>query len=198
MRIFSYVVARDYGFAPNPFHGFCTLATCKPQIRKHANVGDYIVGITPRDMGNKICYVMEVGSKVSFDEYWEGEQYQAKKPRLNMSYKYSFGDNIYHRKSDGTWHQENSHHTNEDGSPIQENIDADTGTTDNVLIGSNFSYWGKDAVDLPPEFNALIVARAHKCEFSREFVDSFLVWYRGQIKGQISTPERWTKRGTFI
>lgn len=28
MRCFSYIVARDYGFAPNPFHGFCTLANC--------------------------------------------------------------------------------------------------------------------------------------------------------------------------
>ena len=31
MRLHSYVVARDYGFAPNPFLGVCTLATCKPK-----------------------------------------------------------------------------------------------------------------------------------------------------------------------
>ena len=29
MRIYAYVVTHDNGFAPNPFHGFCTLATCK-------------------------------------------------------------------------------------------------------------------------------------------------------------------------
>ncbi|WP_225761747.1 hypothetical protein [Acinetobacter sp. Marseille-P8610] len=34
MKIFSYVVSRDFGFAPNPFFNFCTLATCKPKIRK--------------------------------------------------------------------------------------------------------------------------------------------------------------------
>ncbi|EMI6703231.1 hypothetical protein V2E99_005744, partial [Pseudomonas aeruginosa] len=83
MRLFSYVVARDYGFAPNPFHGYCTLATCKPQIRKHADVGDYIVGITPRASGNNICYVMEVTSKITFDEYWSGGRYQVKKPSFN-------------------------------------------------------------------------------------------------------------------
>lgn len=197
MRLFSYVVARDYGFAPNPFHGFCTLATCKPQIRKHALVGDYVVGITPKESGNKICYVMEVTSKVSFDEYWGGERFQIKKPCFNMSYKYSVGDNIYYRRPDGTWHQENSHHTHEDGRPIQENIDADTHTTDQVLISDNFSYWGKDAIQLPPEFSALIVARAHKCDFSREFVERFLIWYRSQKRGQISIPERWMHRGTF-
>ena len=42
--LFSYVVRYDSGFAPNPFHGFCTLATCKPGIRAHANVGDWVVG----------------------------------------------------------------------------------------------------------------------------------------------------------
>ena len=37
-------MTRDYGFAPNPFFGFCTLANCKPKIRKSANVGDWIIG----------------------------------------------------------------------------------------------------------------------------------------------------------
>ena len=32
-RIYSYVVRYDSGFAPNPFYGYCTLATCKPDIR---------------------------------------------------------------------------------------------------------------------------------------------------------------------
>ena len=35
-RLFSYVVRYDYGFAPNPFEGCCTIATCKPQIRRAA------------------------------------------------------------------------------------------------------------------------------------------------------------------
>jgi len=40
-ELHSYVVARDYGFAPNPFFGFCTLATCKPRLRSVAQVGDW-------------------------------------------------------------------------------------------------------------------------------------------------------------
>ena len=44
MKLFSYVVARDYGFAPNPFFSTCTLATCKPKIRRTASVGDWIIG----------------------------------------------------------------------------------------------------------------------------------------------------------
>lgn len=198
MKIYSYIVARDYGFAPNPFHGICTLATCKPKIRKSASVGDYVVGLTPRGSGNKICYVMLVGSKMSFDQYWDSSYCQIKKPSFNKSYKYSVGDNIYHKKLDGSWHQENSHHTHEDGSPIQENIDADTGTTDQVLLGDVFSYWGKSALDLPPQFSALKVTRGHKNDFSQRFVEGFVLWFNKIPKGVLGTPERWTHKRTFL
>lgn len=33
MRLFADKHAHDIGFTPNPFHGVCTLATCKPRIR---------------------------------------------------------------------------------------------------------------------------------------------------------------------
>lgn len=32
--VYEYVMTSDSGFAPNPFHGACTLACCKPKIRK--------------------------------------------------------------------------------------------------------------------------------------------------------------------
>ena len=32
--VYEYVMTSDSGFAPNPFHGTCTLACCKPKIRK--------------------------------------------------------------------------------------------------------------------------------------------------------------------
>lgn len=44
MNLYSYVITRDYGFAPNPFWGICSLATCKPQIRQRALKGDWIAG----------------------------------------------------------------------------------------------------------------------------------------------------------
>ena len=39
MYLYSYVITRDYGFAPNPFWNICSLATCKPQIRERALIG---------------------------------------------------------------------------------------------------------------------------------------------------------------
>ncbi len=62
MRLHSYVVARDYGFAPNPFFGVCTLATCKPKIRSVAEVGDWVVGTGSKRRGRDkhIVYAMRV------------------------------------------------------------------------------------------------------------------------------------------
>lgn len=46
MNCFRYKIEHDYGFAPNPFHGTLSLATCKGPIRQNKNlkVGDWIVG----------------------------------------------------------------------------------------------------------------------------------------------------------
>jgi len=60
MSVFSYIVTHDSGFAPNPFWGFCTLACCKPMIRKTAVRGDWIVELSPKKLGNRLVFVMEV------------------------------------------------------------------------------------------------------------------------------------------
>ena len=39
MTLYSYIVAYDGGSAPNPFHEFCTLAICKPGMRRTAEKG---------------------------------------------------------------------------------------------------------------------------------------------------------------
>jgi len=78
-KLFSYVVDHDYGFAPNPFGGFCTLAKCKYGTKKRnivelAEVGDWIAGTGGVDMrksaghGNLI-YAMRVDEIISLDEY---------------------------------------------------------------------------------------------------------------------------------
>ena len=38
----AYKMTHDTGFAPNPFHGYLTLATCKLGIRLKAKVGEWI------------------------------------------------------------------------------------------------------------------------------------------------------------
>ena len=93
-----YVVDRDFGFAPNPFHGYCTLATCKPGIRKGAEVGDWVIGIGGSRLNatGRCIFAMRVGRKITFNEYWENLEYLDKKPIRIGSRRMMVGDNIYH------------------------------------------------------------------------------------------------------
>ena len=93
-KSYSYVVARDYGFAPNPFNGILTLAACKPVIRKGADVGSFVIGFTNKENGNKLLYMMKVSEVCTFDQYWKDSRFLCKRPTMNGSLKSMYGDNI--------------------------------------------------------------------------------------------------------
>ena len=160
MRGFSYVVARDFGFAPNPFDGVCTLATCKQQIRDSAAVGDWVIGTGSARFGltAKLVFAMEISKRLTFNAYWNDERFATKKPVMNGSLKKMYGDNIYRRQENGGWEQANSHHSLEDGRPNAHNVDRDT-SADAVLIANHFYYFGKSAVDIPKLLARRIVKR---------------------------------------
>lgn len=149
--LFIYVVRRDFGFAPNPFHGVCTLATCKPDIRKSAQVGDWVMGVGgARLKATGTClYLMKITEMTTFDEYWVDSRFRLKRPLRNGSSLMMVGDNIYHRNVEGIWLQEDSHHSNPDGSSNMTNLKTDT-RSHNVLISTHFYYFGSRAphVDL--------------------------------------------------
>ena len=150
--VYLYVVARDFGFAPNPFHGCCTLATCKPVIRRTATIGDWVLGMggTRLNATGRCIFAMQVTKKISFDEYWTDPAYAEKKPVRNGSKKMLVGDNIYHRDSpEAAWQQEDSHHSSDDGTADVYNVEQDT-SSNNVLISDQFLYFGENAPVVPP------------------------------------------------
>lgn len=156
---FSYVLTRDFGFAPNPFNGICTLATCKPRIRKAAKVGDWIFGTSSAKGGKRssLIYAMKVTGKMTFNEYWNDPQFETKKPVMNGSFKKMYGDNIYHY--DGTeWTQADSHHSLEDGSPNMKNVKKDT-SVDAALISHEFYYFGAQSLMIPDELMEHVVKK---------------------------------------
>lgn len=179
-RVYFYVVARDFGFAPNPFHGVCTLATCKPTIRRTARVGDWVVGMggTKLNAVGRCIYAMQVTNARTFEKYWEDLEFRAKRPVRNGSRKTIVGDNIYHRSpSSRKWQQEDSHHSKIDGSPDPHNIEHDT-QTNRVLISSHFYYWGKAAPLVPDEILRDLGFRngiGHRV-FSHQKAEPFLSW----------------------
>jgi hypothetical protein len=78
MKLYSYVMTVDDGFAPNPTGGICTLAYCMRRMRRTVQVGDYVIGLA----GNKyrkrrgvewpaypIIYAMRVTDVIGFDEF---------------------------------------------------------------------------------------------------------------------------------
>ena len=97
--LYIYVVVRDFGFAPNPFHGYCSLATCKPGIRKVAQIGDWVMGVGGGRLQatGRCIYLMKVSEILNFDKYWSDKRFRVKKPVRNGSPVMMVGDNIYHR-----------------------------------------------------------------------------------------------------
>ncbi|KEQ55317.1 hypothetical protein [Sphingobium chlorophenolicum] len=155
-RLFSYVVRYDSGFAPNPFYGYCTLATCKPTIRKAAAINDWIVGTgsanKARNRGTRIVHAMKVTETTDFRSYWGDPRFTRKRPLRRGSRKQSCGDNIYFRSDDDSrWLQMDSFHTNPDGSLRPEHVNRDTGT-DRVLISNDYYYFGGEGPHIPAQF----------------------------------------------
>lgn len=144
MRLYSYVVRFDSGFAPNPFYGWCTLATCMRKIRATAQVGDWIVGTGSQQVGRggHLVYAMRVTGTMSFRDYDADPRFQAKKPFRRGSRKQSCGDNIYYRDlADRHWLQRDSFHTAANGAPVAKHIAHDTGV-DRILVSDHFVYFG--------------------------------------------------------
>lgn len=204
MKLYSYVVARDYGFAPNPFHGTCTLATCKPSIRRHASAGDWIIGTGSANynLTGHLVFAMKVTEAVSFDEYWADSRFEIKKPNLAGSLKQAFGDNIYRREGDDDWAQLDSHHSLGDGSPNPTNIAHDT-QANRVLLSHHYAYFGSKAPELPQALRAhgtedVCAARGYKVNFSEALVQQFIVWFEQLgVSGQKGKPSEWLNRGAL-
>jgi hypothetical protein len=65
-----------------------TLAICKPVIRRTAIEGDWIIGISPKEDGHKLCYAAQVTCRIPGQRYYTKEMFRKR------------GDSIY--SFDGT------------------------------------------------------------------------------------------------
>lgn len=157
MNCFRYKLEHDYGFAPNPFHGFLTLATCKGGIRKNKNlqIGDWIIGLGSVSMKNihHLIYAMKVEEKLTFDQYWNDPRFECKRPVLNGSLIQMYGDNVYHTDPNtGYVIQENCAHSKKNGKANMGHYKRDI-SGKNVLLSSHFYYFGDCAPLIPDQFN---------------------------------------------
>lgn len=180
-KLFSYRIRYDGGSAPNPFWGLCTLAICKPVIRRSAEVGDWIVGtgssLAPMgDISDKVVYTMRVTRKMTMEEYDAFTQLElhhkiplmtSADPRRRSGdsiYDYSIrkGADPYPRQRPGV-HNEWCRNTDLGGK--------------NVLLSDHFFYFGDQPVTLPAELSEVVKkGPGHKANFSPQYVADFVQW----------------------
>ena len=188
-RVYFYVVDRDLGFAPNPFHGYCTLATCKPGIRNKAKIGDWIIGMGGGRLQatGRCIYAMRVDEKISFNEYWSNPLYNDKKPVRNGTKRMLVGDNIYHQNQNNQWLQADSHHSYADGSINIHNVENDT-QTNNVLLSHHFFYFGQSAQQVPTSYLTEIGYRNGRNYrvFSLDECEKILQWLQNDYKQSLN------------
>lgn len=150
-RVMGYKMTHDTGFAPNPFHGALTLATCKPTVRRTRGRGDWVAGFASKALvlnASKhdvtipyggLVYLMQVTEEpLELSVYFNDPRFLKKRPRLDArDPEVRFGDNIYWCEADGLYQQipNNSHGkdaTSHDTSGI------------NALVSTRFWYFGRN------------------------------------------------------
>lgn len=198
MNLFSYKVTHDYGLAPNPFHNYCTLAVCKPDIRnnKKLDKGDWVIGTGSKSIGNTnlLIYAMRVEDKLTFNDYWKDPKFQNKKPLLEGSLKMIYGDNIYHQDAvTEEWLQEDSAHSLIDGKANQDHLEVDTGGN-YVLISQIFYYFGDNAPEVPKHLRE-ICSKNRNMEYlnrSSDLEEAFIKWLEDSFEvGIHGDPINW-------
>jgi hypothetical protein len=190
--LYSYVVRTDSGFAPNPFGNYCTLVCCKPLIRKHARIEDWVVGTgSKRTVGNdKLVYAMKITEKALFEDYSKDPRFQYKIPRgVAVGER---GDNIYWKDKNDEWIQRPSYYHNTEK---QKAIDL---SGKNVLISDCFFYFGANAALIPKRFSGFIKKGPGHKRLSGQPVDEFVaslctLHTRGVHGSPYSTPSQGVK-----
>lgn len=136
---------------------------------------------------------MRISEITSFDGYWADPRFARKKPNMNGSMMHRHGDNIYHTGDDGTFRQIDSFHSEADGSLSVANRERDTGTTEKVMLATDFAYFGKVAPIIPEHVRFLIKkGPGHKCRFSDDEHAAIEAWLAIlPERGYIGEPGHW-------
>lgn len=159
MRLFTYRMTHDTGFAPNPFYDILTLATCKPGIRRTKKVGDWVAGFSSSELNqlanginvkidpDALIWIGKVSEVLPMEKYYFDPRFNNKIPSSNDKIS-SLGDNIY-KYNNGNYKQiPNNHHGKEE---LQYDISGI-----NVLIFKEYYYLGQKGIPIPKNFNILI------------------------------------------
>jgi hypothetical protein len=173
----SYIVAFDGGTAPNPYHDVCSLALCKPDIRRTSEVGDLIIGLTGITLGYRLVYAMYVSEILPLGDYFTDQRFQLKKPDFKSAdHRDWMGDNIYERIVGEEHIQHPSYFNLQDRSQtaLDKKMKTDLTRGKHVLLSDKFWYFGHNSSQLPQELDFLHerLRRGHRV-YSEEAIGKF-------------------------
>lgn len=180
--IYSYVLRFDDGAAPNPFWGVCTLAICKPVIRRKAQLGSWIIGTGSKaskcndgktyNFSGMLVYAMKIDNIKTLSEYDEFclNELPNKIPDLkSKNWKMHLGDAIYDYSKGQDPTKRNGKHNEKD------KIRDLSGK--NVLLSKHFYYFGEHPILLPPQFQVLVKKnQGHKIIRNKYLISEFEKW----------------------
>ena len=194
--LFSYCIPIDGGGAPNPFWGLCTLAICKPRIRRSAKEGDWVVGTgsvnSPvGDVSGKVVYAMRVTQKMTMEDYdrFTQSELPRKIPLVHSADpRRRCGDSIYDFSTLAPslrpgWHCEKDRSADLSGGW--------------VLLSNHFFYFGDKPVALPEALLGIVKqGRGHRSSSNTPYVDDFVCWIHSlgyPPAALIGKPQEWTQ-----
>jgi hypothetical protein len=165
----------------------CSLAICKPGIRRVAKKGDWVAGLGSKDapsgnLSGRLVYAMRVESVLSLQEYDElaATEWPHRIPDVDSpDLAERLGDCIYDY-SHGIPKQRRSVHG-------PGNVETDL-SGENVLISRDFYYLGNRAIQLPSHLLPIChQTQGHRSDSNAPYFDSFVTWLRnlGLAPGQI-------------
>jgi hypothetical protein len=178
-RLFSYTIPIDDGAAPNPFRGMCSLAICKPGIRRVAKAGDWVAGLGAKnapsgDLSGRLVYAMRVELVLTLKEYDQQapSRWPHRIPNIQSAdLSERLGDCIYDYSS-GT-------PTQRPGVHAKGNEQTDLGGK-NVLTSKDFYYFGNRAIKLPDYLRDIChQTQGHRSDSNTPYFTPFESWLRG-------------------
>lgn len=201
-RLFSYCIPNDSGAAPNPFWGICTLAICKPVIRRKAEVGDWIVGTGSSnspigDLSGMVVYAMRVTGRLSMEEYdvLTRTTLTQKIPDVgSRDMRRVVGDSLYDFSKPGIPQRRGVHDRGD--------REKDLGGR-HVLLSKEFLYCGDQPIPLPPRLRAIAKqGQGHRVDLNAPYVGAFVDWITSRTCGRaevLGQPQKWRTlaRGTI-
>ena len=169
VKLYSYVVEHDTGYAPNPYFGLCTLCRCKfrqsgdgrRNIVELATEGDWIIGTggtSKRSTGHgTLVYAMRIDEKLTRWMYFNDNRFEKKKPVMKGTYEQRKGDNECPCNEFEKYAQF-------------------------ALVSRHFYYFGGKATAIPESFDLQKKGPGFRSHFEPADIHQFLGWLGRQFK----------------